>query len=157
MDTYRSHAVRLTRLAVLLVGEADAHDLVVDAVWRSITSRSWHRVSSPGAFLTTAVVNLAHDRRRSLARRRRREQAARPAVEIADHGLDVERRLTVRAALASLSPSQLAVVYLHYWEDLTLEATAVELDLAIGTVRSHLDRAKRKLRPLLPDFDKEHR
>ena len=65
----------------------------------------------------------------------------------ADNSLvDVERVLVVRAALSTLSASQLAVVFLHYWEDLTMEQTATQLGLGVGTARTHLARAKRRLR-----------
>lgn len=152
---YEEYAQRLTRLAVLTVGPADAHDLVTDAVWRAVSSRGWAQVSSPGAYLTASLVNLAHDRRRQADRRRRREFSAmsrmRPA---ADDTADVDRSLVVRAALGSLSAAQLAVVFLHYWEDLTLERVAQELGVRVGTARSHLDRAKRRLRPLLRDFER---
>lgn len=153
--TYATHAVRLTRLAVLLVGEADAHDLVTDSVWRAVTSRHWSRVENPGAYLTRSLVNLAEDRRRQ-ANRRRRERAASPAGVIEQSDDDVERTVIVAAALAELSPSQLAVVFLHYWDDLTLDETAAELGLHPGTARTHLDRAKQRLRRLLPDFESEH-
>jgi RNA polymerase sigma-70 factor (ECF subfamily) len=69
----------------------------------------------------------------------------------------VERVLVVRDALASLSAAQLAVVYLHYWEDLTLDSVAAQLGVGVGTVRSHLDRAKRRLKHVLPDHEGELR
>ena len=155
---YEECAQRMTRLAVLTVGHAEAHDLVTDAVWRAVSSRGWARARSPGAYLTACLVNLAHDRRRQADRRRRREFAAasrmRPA---ADDTADVDRSLVVWAALESLSAAQIAVVFLHYWEDLTLERVAEELGVRVGTARSHLDRAKRRLRPLLADFEAEYR
>ena len=155
---YEQHAVRLTRLAVLLVGHSEAHDVVTDAVWRAVTSRGWRQASSHGGYLTASLVNLAHDRRRQTDRRRRRELKvmSRSGSPGRDAG-DVDRSVVVREALGSLSPAQLAVVFLHYWEDLTLEAAAAQLGVGVGTARSHLDRAKRRLRPLLPDFETEYR
>jgi len=155
---YERYALRLTRLATLLVGRDDAHDLVTDAVWRAVSSRGWGQARSQGAYLTTAVVNLAHDRRRQAQRRWRREilVASRP-TSAPEGNDDLGRSLEVRAALALLSSAQLAVVFLHYWEDLTLERVADELGVGVGTARSHLDRAKRRLRPLLPDFETEYR
>lgn len=155
---YEEYAQRLTRLAVLAVGPGDAHDLVTDAVWRAVSSRGWAQARSPGAYLTACLVNLAHDRRRQADRRRRREFSATSRMRPAAHDTaDVDRSLVVRAALDSLSAAQLAVVFLHYWEDLTLERVAEELGVRVGTVRSHLDRAKRRLRPLLPDFETEYK
>lgn len=157
-STYRAHAQRLTRLAVLLVGEADAHDLVADAMWKAVTSRTWPTATERGAYLTRSLVNLAHDRRRQIERRQRRERAvATRAVPSTTTTNDTDRSIIVRDGLDSLSPSQLSVVFLHYWDDLTLEQVASELGLSVGTVRSHLDRAKRRLRPLFPDFESEYR
>lgn len=148
-EVYREHAGRLTRLAVLLVGRDDAHDLVTDAVWRAVSSRRWSQVEVQGAYLTRTLVNLAEDRRRSNQRRARRED--RFQASSADSTVtDVERALVVRGALAKLSSAQLAVVYLHYWEDLTLEQVAGQLGVGVGTVRSNLHRAKSRLRTTIP-------
>lgn len=155
---YQQSSQRLTRLAILLVGHADAHDLVTDAVWRAVSSRHWSAATSQAAYLTRSLVNLAHDRRRQTDRRSRRERSTATSVGFAgQESVDVERSVVVRRALAALSPTQLAVVFLHYWDDLTLERAAAELGIGVGTARSHLDRAKRRLRPLLPDFETEYK
>ena len=57
--------------------------------------------------------------------------------------------MVVRAAMAELGSEQLVVVFLHYWDDMTLVEVADHLGLRLGTVRSHLHRAKQRLRPLL--------
>lgn len=147
---YTANARRLTRLAVLLVGESAAHDLVADAVWRAVSSPGWRKVAAPDAYLTRSLMNLSHDRRRQAERRERREQIA-----FADrggspgHAGDVERSVVVRAAMSELGSEQLAVVFLHYWDDMTLAQVSDHLGIRLGTVRSHLHRAKQRLRPLL--------
>ena len=151
-DVYRLHAPRLHRLAVTLIGAADAHDLVADAVLRAVTSRHWARVVVPGAYLTRTLVNLAHDRRRQRDRRHSREQRSvaresdRPST-VAVEEIDVQR------ALSSLSSAQLSVVHLHYWEDLSLQDIARLLQMNVGTVRSHLERAKGRLRAVLRETE----
>jgi RNA polymerase sigma factor (sigma-70 family) len=149
---YEAHAVRLTRLAVVLVGPSDCHDLVADAVMRAVGAPGWSEVEFKGAYLARTVVHLAEDRRRQTGRRQQRElRVGAMRRNAADNSLvDVERALVVRAALSTLSTSQLAVVFLHYWEDLTLEQTATQLGLGVGTARTHLARAKRRLRSVLP-------
>ena len=155
---YEQNAPRLMRLAVALVGPGDAHDLVADAVLRAVHSVKWSNVSSHGAYLARAVVNLAHDRRLQTSRRRDRElrsvRLVRPAMEetVAEH--DAERML-VRSAMASLSAGQLSVVFFSYWEDLTVPQIATQLGVTEGTVRRQLDRAKRKLREALATDEKE--
>jgi RNA polymerase sigma-70 factor (ECF subfamily) len=56
----------------------------------------------------------------------------------------------LRQALAGLSTRQREVVHLTFYEDLTLEQAAEVLALPVGTVRVHYERAKRRLRKLLP-------
>jgi RNA polymerase sigma factor (sigma-70 family) len=151
---YEENADRLIRLATLLVGHDNAHDLVADAVMRAVGSARWPEVESQGAYLTRVLVNLAHDRRSQTARRLQRENlSGRQHVAATAQGSETEivRGLVVQAALASLSAGQLAVVQLHYWEDMTLDQVAEHLGLRAGTVRRHLDRAKRRLRESLAE------
>ena len=75
--------------------------------------------------------------------------------DVAGPAADVERRLVVAAALGSLSGSQLAIVYLHYWEDMTLLQVADHLGVRIGTVSTQLDRAKKRLRVALASTSEE--
>ena len=149
---YEAHAVRLTRLAVVLVGPSDSHDLVADAVMKAVGAPGWADVEFKGAYLARTVVHLAEDRRRQTDRRQRRElRVGVMRRNAADNSLvDVERALVVRAALSSLSAPQLAVVFMHYWEDVTLEQGATQLGMRVGTARTHLARAKRRLRSVLP-------
>jgi RNA polymerase sigma factor (sigma-70 family) len=149
---YETHAARLNRLAVVLVGPSDCHDLVADAVMRAVGTSGWADVEFKGAYLARTMVHLAEDRRRQTDRRQRRElRVGVMGRNAADNPLvDLERALVVRAALSTLSTSQLAVVFLHYWEDLTLEQAASQLGLGVGTARTHLARAKRRLRTVLP-------
>jgi RNA polymerase sigma-70 factor (sigma-E family) len=55
-------------------------------------------------------------------------------------------RLTLRDALAQLSPGFRAVLLLRYREDLSVEQTASALGIAIGTVKSQTARALVRLR-----------
>ena len=155
--TYEANALRLTRLATVLVGPDDAHDLVTDAVLRAVHSARWSGVESHAAYLTRTLVNLAHDRRLQLTRRESRElRAVRLGRAPAGTTDDVER-LLVRSAMRSLSAGQMAVVFFHYWEDMTVAQIAAQLAVSEGTVRQQLDRAKRKLREVLAPSKEESR
>ena len=66
---YETHAIRLNRLAAVLVGPSDCHDLVVDAVMKAVSAPRWAEVEFKGQYLTRAVVHLAEDRRRQSDRR----------------------------------------------------------------------------------------
>ncbi len=143
---YEAHAARMHRMAILLVGHDDADDLVTDAVQRAVSSRRWPTIEQPGAYLTRTLIHLATDRRRATSRRIGRERRTTGSDRVESRVADIERKLVVAAALGSLSASQLAVVYLRYWEDMTLQQVASHLNIRVGSASTHLDRAKRRLR-----------
>ena len=62
---------------------------------------------------------------------------------------DGELRARVRAKLEQLPPLYRAVLTLRYSEELSYEEMASALDMPLNTVRTHLHRAKAKLRALL--------
>lgn len=57
--------------------------------------------------------------------------------------------IDVRRAVSSLSLAQRTVIYFVYWEDLTEREIATLLQVAPGTVRRHLVRARIHLRKAL--------
>lgn len=59
----------------------------------------------------------------------------------------------IAAALASLSGEQREVILLHAWAELTHDEIALALNVAPGTVRSRLSRARAALAEQLGDFD----
>ena len=71
------------------------------------------------------------------------------AVSLANnHALDYGPEALLDT-LAHLEAGHREVLLLAAWEELTYEEIAVTLDLALGTVRSRLHRARRQLRVLL--------
>lgn len=62
---------------------------------------------------------------------------------------DMELRARVRAKVELLPPLYRTVLALRYSEELSYEEMATALDLPLNTVRTHLHRAKTKLRVLL--------
>jgi RNA polymerase sigma factor (sigma-70 family) len=144
---YEAHAPRLTRMATMLVGPADAHDLVADAVMSSVTSPGWSQVEEPGAYLTTALVRAAAAvHRSSRARSRREDRVARSMPRVS---LQTASDDEIRRAVDQLSATQAAIVYLLYWDDLTIPMAAHQLGVSEGTVRRQLDRAKKRLRKVI--------
>jgi RNA polymerase sigma-70 factor (ECF subfamily) len=67
------------------------------------------------------------------------------------HDADAESGEDVRTAVARLEPTRRAVVILHYWLDRPVREIAEILDLPLGTVASHLSRARDELRLSLED------
>lgn len=62
---------------------------------------------------------------------------------------DMEVRDRLQKALAQLSPAARFLVSAHYLGGQKYEDLAQALDLPVGTVKTHLHRAKRRLRALL--------
>lgn len=70
--------------------------------------------------------------------------AAAPDTELSPNRLDLRRDLA--AAIGELPERYRAVVTLYYLEDVSYPEIAEVLDLPLGTVKTHLHRAKRMLR-----------
>jgi RNA polymerase sigma-70 factor, ECF subfamily len=78
--------------------------------------------------------------------------APRPEPETTDAAFDaLELRDRLSKALAQLTPHERLLVTGHYLRGIQYEALAEALDLPIGTVKTHLHRAKRKLRRLMEE------
>jgi RNA polymerase sigma-70 factor (ECF subfamily) len=136
-----------------LVGP-DAED-VQQEVWLSVY-RSIRTLQDPRAFrswLFRAARNHAVDfLRRQKRERRLLELAARETAEPEEP--EEERELPVssavlRAAMDGLPPTQREVLSLRFWENLSYAEIAMLVGCPIGTVRTRLHHAKRKLYQLL--------
>jgi len=135
------------RLATVLVGPANAHDLVVDTVQRVVRRADWSTIDRPGAYLSRAIVNAATSAKRSAIRREEREARASRLVIV--QSVDPTNVVDVHRALGRLTPQQRAIVYFTYWEDLSIPEVARRLDIHEGTVRKQIVRAKERLREVL--------
>ena len=145
VDLWNAHAAELMRFATVLVGPHDAADVVSDAFLGATRALAGTTVANPRAYLYRAVANRAHDLKRSRFRRWRRDLAAVGPASSAqpDDFSDVRR------AVAKLTVTQRAVVYLAYWEDLPERAVAEQLGLSPGSVHKTLERARATLRKAL--------
>ena len=111
-------------------------------------SPKWDSVANERAYLYKAVLNEARMHHRSQDRRRRAEIKASGQTAPAEIP---EVRPDVLAAVAQLSVSQRAVVFLAYWEDMRPVDIARTLGLTDGTVHRQLGRAEKRLRRILDD------
>lgn len=142
---WRAHADDLMRFATVLVGPGDAHDITVEAFLQAAPAFDTNTVGNPRAYLMRAVANRAIDLHRSRERRWRRDLAAVGPAST----LGPDTFVDVRRAVSSLSLAQRTVVYFAYWEDLSERDIATLLQVAPGTVRRHLVRARVHLRKAL--------
>ena len=63
----------------------------------------------------------------------------------------METRDRLEKAMAQLSPEARMLIAAHYLKGVQYEALAEALDIPLGTVKTHLYRARRRLRELLED------
>ncbi|GAA0993564.1 SigE family RNA polymerase sigma factor [Acrocarpospora macrocephala] len=145
----------LLHTAELLCGDrARAQDLVQATFERTYRSWSKARDGDPRAYARRILVNLRIDG----WRRTRRELLAAPGdlpdPTTPDHAGAVTARSTVVRALARLPVAQRRVVVLRRLLDLTESEVARELEITVGTVKSHNARALTRLREILSEGDR---
>jgi RNA polymerase sigma-70 factor (ECF subfamily) len=159
------HERRIFRLACRILGDREA---ALDAAQETFV-RAWRALARfQGASLfSTWLTRIAINQCRNELRRRRTAKHARPlsldarvpGTETARRdllpgagpdGYEATRGSEVRrafeAALTEVDPEDREVLVLREVEDLSYEGIAAVLDVAIGTVRSRLHRARTELR-----------
>lgn len=138
---------RLLVHATRLLGNRDeAQDAVQDA-WIEIF-RNLSHLRSDAAFPVWATRIVTRRCARIISGNVRTREIAAALVpvtetETADPTDDLQ---VLRAAIATLPPDQAATVALFYLEDMSLAEVAVALDVPVGTVKSRLSLARKRLK-----------
>ena len=151
---YAAHYRRLVRLSVLLVGDPETAEEVVQDSFVAMHGR-WRSLRDPDrglAYLRQTVVNRSRSVLRHRGVRARHVPAAVPDLPGADEdALVTERRAVVLDALRGLPDRQREVLALRYYLDLDEATIAEVLGISRGAVKSHASRAAATLRTLLED------
>jgi RNA polymerase sigma-70 factor (ECF subfamily) len=157
---YARHASTVYRYAHRRLGSAYAEDLVSDTFVAAFQARATYDPSRPDArpwLLGIATRKIARwhraeqQRYRLLARAVAGDAVDGPADRVTDAVSAQAVRPALAAALAGLAARDRDVLLLAAWGDLTYEEIATTLAIAVGTVRSRLNRARRKVRAALRD------
>lgn len=154
------HGYRLTGDRIL------AEDVVSATFLEAWRLRS--RIDADRGPLRPWLLGVATNVARNLRRRHRRDRDLLARVrwrdEERDFADDVAARLddareldSVRTALAALRPAEREVVALCVWAELDYASAARALGVPIGTVRSRLSRARKKLLRLRGEPEKDSR
>lgn len=146
----RDHGRVVRAVAVACGDRQRAEDAVQDALVDVWTKE--RRVEDLAGWVTTAALNRARSRWRTAAAERRAFDRLAARAKDAPHPesiTEVDERIA--AALKRLPRAQREVVALHYLLDMAVADVATQLDIAEGTVKSHLHRARNTLRFALAD------
>lgn len=148
------HAAVLHRYVVRRLGPEHAEDVVAETFTRAFETRHRYEFSRAEALpwlygITTNVIGL-HRRAevrgyRAMARTGEDSVVAAFDERVAARVSASATRQRLAAALAKLGRGERDVLLLIAWGELTYEETAQALRVPVGTVRSRLSRARRKV------------
>lgn len=161
-ELYQRHAAVIHRYAARRLGEHAAEDITADTFLSAFRVRTRYDLTRPNArpWLYGIAANLIGKQRRAEVRALR--ALARTGHDpVADIWTDrSDSRVTAQAAqaqlagaLAALSAGDRDVLLLVAWADLSYQEVADALSIPVGTVRSRLNRARRKVRLALGGVD----
>jgi RNA polymerase sigma factor (sigma-70 family) len=160
---YDRYAAQLYRYAYQRVGAQAAEDLVADTFLAAFAHRDAYdpdRAPARPWLYGILTRKLARHHRTENARYRAFARSA-PDPEAVDGPADrIAARVTASAAraplaraLRQLSAGDRDVLLLIAWSGLSYDEVAAALDIPLGTVRSRLNRARRKVREALGGTD----
>lgn len=139
---WRKHSDEVVRYATVLVGSADAEDLLSAVVVRILANQgSLSELEEPRAYLFRSVLNESKNYRRGL----------RPPPLMREEMAESELRPDVLEAVGRLPSRQRAAVYLTYWKDMSIADAASLMDCRPGTVKRYLFLARQRLKEVLSD------
>jgi RNA polymerase sigma-70 factor (sigma-E family) len=149
---YQEHALGLTRLAFLMLGDRQTAEDVVQEAFCGLY-RAWGHMSDHANALAYVRKSVLNGSRSALRRTRR---VPRPLIIPAAASAEAtvlageERRETV-AALRRLPPRQREALVLRYFADLPEHETALAMGVSRGTVKSTTSRALAALGRMLQE------
>ncbi|HEX4087765.1 MAG TPA: SigE family RNA polymerase sigma factor [Trebonia sp.] len=155
---YEAHASGLIRLAVIMLGDRQAaEDVVQDAFFGLY--RNWGGLSDPAkalAYVRSSVLNNCRAALRLQLRRERRDRAAATNAGSAFESAEAlvllgEEHREVLLAVRRLPDRQREALVLRFYFGLSAEETADAMGIAAGTVKSSLSRALASLGRMLAE------
>jgi RNA polymerase sigma-70 factor (ECF subfamily) len=168
-EMVETHKKKIYFLALDMVGNpADAEDVSQEVFLRVFRSfKTFKQDAKLGAWIYRITYNASidHLRKRAVTPEPMADEAletgfqshpqiAEPQASLnpavaAERGLLQDR---IEKALGNVSPREKAVFLLRHYEDLSLKEIAESLELTVGSVKSYLFRAVRKLRTELVPY-----
>lgn len=156
---YRARVVALARRMLAATGPDEAEDIAQEAFVAAYDKRSTFRRGEPfRPWLYRIAVNRCLDRLRATARRPALLDIAAVSEPALIGGDPLEALLTeegeqrLSEAVAALPPKLRAVFLLRHLDDLSYEEIAAAAGVPLGTVKTHLFRARALLRTSLSEY-----
>ena len=158
-DLVRAHRDRVYRLVYRILGGGDGvEDVAQEVFLRAYSKIGKFRCESPfSTWLTRIAVNcsISHLKSQRSIRFFHIDMFSRDEGYPSSAEIPVERSEKCEklyCAIDSLSPKQRAVIILHYFEEYSCEEIAGIFNCSVGTVKSRLFHARRKLKELLEPY-----
>ena len=143
---FRTHCASLVRLALVLLGNREEAEEVVQDAFVSL-HRNWSGLrdtGAAGAYLRSAFVRFCRSRQRRFMRARRATTRLAPVPTdggLEDLAVGSDEAVRVAAAVRALPTRQREVVVARYYLGFTEAQTAQLLQVGLGTVKRHGHRA----------------
>ena len=159
---YDRHAAPIHRFAARRLGDQMADDVVAETFLAAFRRRKRYdlRRAEARPWLYGIAANVMGKHRRAEVRMLRAFARTGADPVAGGHADRVDSRVAaaavqrdLAAALAALPAADRDVLLLIAWADLSYEETAAALRIPVGTVRSRLNRARRKVREALGGQD----
>jgi RNA polymerase sigma-70 factor (sigma-E family) len=134
---FREHALGLTRLAFLVLGDRFVAEDVVQEAFCGLYG-AWDRLPSHDNVVGYLRVSVLNGCRSTIRRSRRapRAIAVAPAASAEADALSGEERRAAVAAIRRLPPRQREALVLRYFADLPVNEIAQAMGVSAGTVKS---------------------
>lgn len=145
IQTYKS-VIYYTALAYFKNNEK-ALEAVQEVTFRAY--KSIHKVKESTAirgWLTRITINYCLS---ELKKNKRYDLANRSLDTFSDNSSDFDTSLFITEAIQSLKKNYQTVVMMKYQQDLTITEIAESLNIPVGTVKTHLNRALKDLRAFM--------
>lgn len=159
-ELYDTHVERVYRVVLRLASDPEiAAECTQQAFTRAFRSLDAFRGDAAfGTWLHRVAVNVTLTRLRQVRRIREVERELDPAVtgSIAPRDVDPMLQRRIEVALSALPDGYRAVVVLHDVEGFTHEEISGILDIATGTSKARLSRARARLRSTLAGCAREY-
>jgi RNA polymerase sigma factor (sigma-70 family) len=161
-ELYDRYAASIHRYVTRRLGDGAAADVVAETFLAAFRMRRRYDLSRSDArpWLYGIAANMIGKHRRAEVRMLRALARAGTGPAAEGHADRVDSRVSaacaqraLAAALAGLAAGDREVLLLIAWADLSYEEAAVALEIPVGTVRSRLNRARRKTREALGGQD----